>query len=273
MENTNRNKVLLLWSGGWDGTFRLLQLARQDIQIQPIYLEHAGRGGRENEKAAMKSILEQIKKDKSFIADILDIVYYDVEWVLENCRDRRISEAYQYLHREYHVGSQYEWFALLCKKLGVQMESAVVHQYHGKVEDAIDAEGVLVPVENDFLEERYRVLPQGEKQSAFLLFGDLILPVIKLTKKDEERIARENGWIDIMKLTWFCHTPIKGQPCGLCGPCDDAMNTGMEWRMPRQSQIRYRYRFFFRCIRKVKKMIHKIISKLKRKQTIMPGGK
>ncbi len=257
MDSVKRNKVVLLWSGGWDGTFRLLQLAQNDIQILPIYLIHNARSGKEFEMAAMRTILDRIRKDKSFKAEILDIVYYDVEWILENCKDREISEAYQYLHKKYRVGKQYEWFALLCKKLNVQMESAVVHQYHGKVEDAIMAEGLLLPMENDFLGERYHVLPQGEKQAAFLLFGDLILPVIKLTKKDEERIARENGWMEIMKLSWFCHTPINGQPCGLCGPCDDAMNTGMEWRMPRESQIRYKHRFFFRCVNKVKKIFRK----------------
>lgn len=50
--------------------------------------------------------------------------------------------------------------SLLCKKLNVKMESAVVHQYHGVVEDAITAEGVLKPIENDFMEGRYHVLPR-----------------------------------------------------------------------------------------------------------------
>lgn len=159
------------------------------------------------------------------------------------------------LRKNYSIGTQYEWFALLCDKLNIKMESAVVHQYHGKVEDAIHAEGKLELIENDFLPERYCVKKAGEKNTAFLVFGDLILPVIKLSKEDEEKIARQNGWLDIMKYTWFCHTPIHGKPCGLCSPCDDAMNTGMEWRMPRCAQFRYKNRKFFRLIRAIKRKI------------------
>lgn len=39
------NKVTLLWSGGWDGTFRFLELMQhEDIEIQPIY--ELTRGGK-----------------------------------------------------------------------------------------------------------------------------------------------------------------------------------------------------------------------------------
>lgn len=38
------NKVTLLWSGGWDGTFRFLELMQhEDIEIQPIYVIDPGR--------------------------------------------------------------------------------------------------------------------------------------------------------------------------------------------------------------------------------------
>lgn len=254
MENTERKRVTLLWSGGWDGTFRLLQLAQYDIEILPIHLVHAAREGEKYERAAMEKVLEQIKQDKAFKAEILDIVYYDVQWVLENCQDKEISEAYRYLNKEYKIGKQYEWFALLCKKLNTQMESGLLCLEGSTVKRAITAEGTMLPIENDYLEGRYHVLPQGEKQAAYLVFGNLILPIVMYTKIDEERIARENGWIEIMKLSWFCHLPINGQPCGLCNPCRDAMNNGMVWRMPKESQFRYRHRFIFRCIRKVKKL-------------------
>lgn len=247
-------KVITLWTGGWDSTFRLLQLAENDIQIQPVYLIHKDRAGTKYEKEAMQNILAKIKQDKSFKAEILETEFYDVEWVLENCKDDEISEAYRYLHRKYKVGKQYEWFALLCKKLNIKMESAPVHQYHGMVEYSIEQEGTLLPIENDFLEGRYHVLP-GKSQKAFLVYGNLILSVIKLTKQDEERIAREKGWMDIMELTWFCHSPVNGKPCGFCNPCDDAMHTGMEWRLPEEAKKRNKHRTIYRCINKIKKIL------------------
>ena len=31
--------------------------------------------------------------------------------------------------------------------------------------------------------------------------------------------ARQAGFDEIMSLTWFCHRPRHGQPCGTCNPC------------------------------------------------------
>ena len=69
----DENLVTLLWSGGWDGTFRLLQLAENDIQIQPIYVIDAERRSNDNEIEAMHKILKRIKENKLFKAKILDI--------------------------------------------------------------------------------------------------------------------------------------------------------------------------------------------------------
>ncbi len=241
--------VILLWSGGWDGTFRLLQLAEKDIWIQPVYVIDKERRSTPNEKQAMRSILDKIQENKAFKAQIFDIKYYEVDWILENCKNPVISADFALLRRKYKVGTQYEWFALLCDRLCVQMESAVVHQYHGKVEDAIKAEGHLELIKDDFLDERRQVLPRDNIQTAYHVFGNLILPVINLSKKDEEKIAEAKGWMGIMKLSWFCHSPIDGEPCGLCGPCDDAMNTGMEWRVPLKAQKRHKHRKIFLLLR------------------------
>lgn len=52
------NKVTLLWSGGWDGTFRFLELMQhEDIEIQPIYVIDPGRESTPYEKKAMKKII------------------------------------------------------------------------------------------------------------------------------------------------------------------------------------------------------------------------
>ncbi len=203
----------------------------------------------------MQKILKIVRE--RFPAKVANIEYYDVEWILENCKDDVISRDFSYLRKTYNIGTQYEWFALLAKYLGIKMESAVVHQYHGKVEDAIDAEGILGTVADDILLERYCVFSKGDIETAYNVFGNLIFPVIKLSKEDEERIARENGWLDIMKLSWFCHSPINGKPCGLCGPCDDAMNTGMDWRMPDDAKFRYKHKRIFNFFRRIKRKLVK----------------
>ena len=186
---------------------------------------------------------------------------YDVDWILSNCDDEQISSSFRYLREKYNIGTQYEWFALLAKKYGYKLETGVVHQYHGKVEDAIEAEGVLSLIPDDFLPGRYQVLPGENGDEIFTVFENLILPIIKLSKKDEERIATENGWLDIMKLSWFCYNPDRhGEPCGWCGPCDDAMHTGMEWRLPKKAQWRNKHRAIYMFMYNTKRRLIQMTS-------------
>lgn len=252
--------VTLLWSGGWDGTFRFLQLASKEICIQPVYIIDKGRRSREYEKNTMNQIMDIVLAGEgyNFKAVVLPIKFYSVEWILQNCADEKISTAFSYLKEKYNIGTQYEWFALLAKKLGVKMETCVVHQYHGKVEDAIDMEGMLSLTTDGILAERYQVLSKGKNDAFATVFGDLILPSIMLSKEDEMRIAGENGWLDIMKLTWFCYYPDrKGKPCGICGPCDDAMHTGMEWRLPKKAQWRNKHRAVYMFLLSVRRFLIK----------------
>lgn len=251
-------KVTLLFTSGWDSTFRFLQLCQYEIEIQPIYIIDKGRKSNSVEQVQIDKIISEARKN--FKATINDVIFYEWNWIVENCGNEAISEAFDVLREKYNIGTQYRIFALLTHYLGdVKMECAVVHQYHGKVEDAIEGEGKLTTVENDVLGQRYCVSSVGGDDFVFKVFGNLILPVIKLSKKEEEQIARENGWFDIMQLTWFCFSPINGKPCGLCGPCDDAMNTGMDWRMPAISKWRYRNRAILKFLIKSKRFVVKLI--------------
>lgn len=255
--------VTLLWSGGWDGTFRFLQLASEPICIQPIYIKDKGRGSQEYEIKAIEKIINIVESDRegyNFKAIIKEPKFYDVAWILKNCADEKISLSFRYLKQKYNIGIQYEWFALLAKQLDVKLETGVVHQYHGKVEDAIEAEGILSLIADDFLEGRYEVLPREDDSEIFTVFENLILPIIKLSKKDEERIATENGWLEIMKLSWFCYNPDRhGEPCGWCGPCDDAIHTGMEWRLPKIAKWRNKHRSTYLFLLKTKRYLLKML--------------
>ena len=229
-----RKLVTIFWSGGWDGTFRMCELAQQNVVVQPIYVSDTVRLSNEYERAAMDSILAELRKNA--VADILDVIFFDVDQIKLTCADAEISEAAAQLAEKYELGAQYEWFALLCKKLGVRAEVGITGGT-GRPQLAMYSDGRISQIQN---EDRYEFVPNEEGSATDLVMGRFIYPIIKYTKKDMERIGRENGWLDIMKLSWFCHYPINGKPCGLCNPCRDAMRYGMEWRMPDESQERYR---------------------------------
>lgn len=63
-----------------------------------------------------------------------------------------------------------------------------------------------------------------------------------LSEADIHKIMTEEGWQDIMRMTWFCENPINEQPCGLCSSCNDALNGKMEWLMPDVSLNRWKHR-------------------------------
>ena len=47
---------------------------------------------------------------------------------------------------------------------------------------------------------------------------------------------------DVMKLTWFCHRPRRGQPCGTCNPCIYTIEEGLGERVPMSGRLRYHLR-------------------------------
>ncbi len=61
-----------------------------------------------------------------------------------------------------------------------------------------------------------------------------------LYKKDEEEFLRNNGYTDILNMTWFCHTPVLGHPCACCHPCETTIDAGQTWRFSEVQMKRYR---------------------------------
>ena len=199
------------------------------------------RSGKREEMTAMEKILVKIRENKDFKAKVKDIQYFDKDDILSNYKNGEISNAFKYLKEKYTLGTQYEWFALLADAQNWKIECGLEMSDRSKALKAITLEGRLVLIEDDFLQNRYCIEQKISSKELNLVLGNIILGIVDLTKKDAEVIASQKGWMDIMKVTWFCHTPIKGKPCGMCNPCKDAMNEEMEWRMPSISQWRYKY--------------------------------
>ena len=90
------------------------------------------------------------------------------------------------------------------------------------------------------IDEKYR------GTDVYTLFKYFRFSIIDLKKTDMKRIAEEEGFIEILNLTWFCHHPLpNGKPCGVCKPCIIVMNEDMAYRMPLQSRVRYQLRWIF----------------------------
>ncbi len=223
----------IFWTGGWDSTFRLLQLAERDIEIYPIYVYDANRASKEKEIESMNKILSLISKDKRFRAKIMPIDIYDKNFILSNFANDEISLAWKRANENFSLGSQYEWLALLCKEKEIKVELGLEASNRSKALNVINAGGGYKKC------EEYFILQDSIQDDVSKFFGYYEFGIINLTKYEMYKISKERKWWYIMKNTWFCHTPIKGTPCGCCNPCKDVMNENMKFRMPLLSKFRY----------------------------------
>ena len=243
-------EINLFWSGGWDSTFRLLQLSQHEgVPIQPIYIRDHNRPGMAQEFSAMRDLLPQIRSIAK--SPVLDVDLYDRMAICRDFPNREISEAYVRLADEFGLGYQYELFALLCSGLGMRAECAVEDSPRSKARKAIETQCILLPsdgVPGDL--GCLRVASKDGSADAETVFGRLDFGMLDVSKVEARRMAKDGGWMPLMDRTWFCHTPVRGKPCGMCNPCRDAMVEGMSWRMPLLSRMRYHVYSLWRSLRK-----------------------
>lgn len=238
-EKINMEIVNLLWTGGWDSTFRLLQLSEKEVEIKIFYFIDKKRKSASIEIKRMQKILEEIKNLKNSKAKINNINYIEVDTIKNEMKNKKITDASKYLVEKYKIGTQYEWFALFCNYSNIDMEIGVEKPLSTIGEAIYGEKGKLIEIKEEKFNNRLRIETLDKTSSIYYLMKNFIFPLTTLTKKDMEKIAKEKEWIEIMKLTWFCHQPINNKPCGYCNPCQDAMKYGMSWRMPLISKIRY----------------------------------
>ena len=197
----------LLWTGGWDSTFRLLQLLLiENNVVQPHYMiipqECAGK-----EIDTIHNIRREISRRYSEQATLLKpIEFLDSSKVAP---DEGITEEYKRVKAKQYISGQYEVLARYCKEIDVNnMELSVLNS------------------------DRF-----GYFKSNFSFLKYFDFPLLGLTKPQMFEIAQQNGWADLMRMTWFCRRPKNGRPCGFCGPCTDAVIAGMGWRLPLKSRL------------------------------------
>lgn len=107
--------VNLLWTGGWDSSFRLLQLLLlHGRRVVPWYLVDETRASARNELAAMQRIRERLFQEHPHTRSLLEpLRRHDVARIAQ---DPTISAAHALLATERFLGNQYDWIARFCKQ-------------------------------------------------------------------------------------------------------------------------------------------------------------
>lgn len=229
-----KRKVEILWTGGWDSTFRVVELSREEnVAIQPVYVIDPNRASTEYEKRSMNEIILALKQKPETKAEFLPIQMYRLEDIP---RDERISKAYEKIHAVTNLGSQHEWLAWLGKlHPDMEMGTEAGEPETSHIIDAIDRFCALDIEGNMGYVNHEKSTVEGN-----LVLGWFTFPIITRTEVEMLQTIRRWGYEDVMKHIWFCHNPINGEPCGFCHPCDVKMESDMEWLLPSKAQKNYR---------------------------------
>lgn len=252
MQNEKQsNEVNILWTGGWDSTFRLLQLLLEEQKrVQPYYMidpERISTGAEIHRMGTLKRDIHNLWPDTKNL--FLPTYYVNIESIQP---DEEIRKAYHHLKNFVPLGSQYVWIPEFCKQhslyeMEMSIENGANQQIIWKNLDYLKNQFSDNP---DKLSDKEREIYQSSKT----LFQYFRFPIIHLKKNETYEIAKEKGWMKLMNRTWFCYHPLivpfRGLvPCGNCITCKFQEKSGFKWRIP----------FYVKSFQKIRHLKNKLV--------------
>jgi len=226
-------KIHLLWTGGWDSTFRLLNLLLvHRVPVQPYYLIDLERRGFADEIRAMGGIRQALLKDSR-----LDPVRLAPTVIFERSQladDQELTQAMRRLRGNGRVGLQYDWMIRFARQYCPAPLELSIHKddkAHAVLEESV--------VREETPTGRRARVSDSPSNPDFRIFSVFHFPLFDLTKRDMQDTADKHGFREFMEMTWFCHSPLpNGEPCGTCSPCIYAREEGLGRRIPLRGKMR-----------------------------------
>lgn len=225
-------RVSIFWTGGYDSSFRVCQLSRMNIEIQPYYLSD-NRKSEKYELNSIREITEYLNGLSETKASILPLVYISKS---DRDKDTDITKSYKRLRRQDFMGSQYDWLAIFAKthkgvELSIHKDDKAIQliSKHGALKEEIDPD----------IGSYYVIDEEKSFPDLIRVFSDYHLPLAQYTKKEMKKMYIEMGFEEVIEKTWFCFTPINGKPCGTCNPCKYTIEEGMKERFDNAALYRY----------------------------------
>lgn len=222
--------VELLWTGGFDSTFRLLTLLLDHrLPVQPSYLYDARRASAPIEVATMDRIRAALSHAHPHTRELL--LPTRVESVPAHAPDDDVQHAFDAILRDHRIGDQYAFLARWCHARGLRDVELSCEWGPRGTPHAL--EPFMTPAASPHGLPTFRL--HRDAPDAFQrVFGMYTFPLMRMTKLEEAQIATRNDWNALLAETWFCHRPTRSQrPCGFCNPCQYALEEGFGARIPR----------------------------------------
>jgi 7-cyano-7-deazaguanine synthase in queuosine biosynthesis len=247
--------IKLLWTSGWDSTFRLLQIVfLEKKQVQPYYMDDGVRPSTRIELRQMDRIKGAIAKmdvsARQLIHDTVVLKY------TADAHDPTLAAQFEAVKNRIFIGQQYLMLAELLKRHELRDMELSVH-IDGRLHKLLQGKTIM----DDGVYAMKR-LPPEEPMNVFSAFR---FPLLDLDKNDMEEIASKHGLLHVLNQSWFCHNPdSKERPCGMCNPCYFTVQDGLGRRLPWQSHVRYRLWSLVRGYRKTRRVLDRLLARSRR---------
>lgn len=230
--------VNVLWTGGWDSTYRVIQLVRQGKSVSPHYLIDNNRESTKIEIDTITNISNILNKKYGSLINDAKII--DSKTLTAS---QDIKKAHQEVLETGYLGYQYTLLASYCQEFGITGLELCIHK-DDKAYDHI----------NDFVQYNRDIgyiLSENSPDHLTKLFKYFCFPILDITKLEMQEHAR--GWDadGIMEMTWFCHTPFMAKPCGTCYPCMYTIDEGLSRRFSKIALIRHWLKLEIRKFRRL----------------------
>ncbi len=222
----------VLWTGGWDSSFRILQLLfESDDIVAPVYFVNPLRRSLRHEVRAMDTISARARhRNASFDARLRPTTFVDISRIPEV---PDVTDALRRSRTGGFLGPQYDYIARY-----VRTEPA-----HGPLELCLERDCRPHVVMREMLEPAgphiYQVAEAHRGTEVGMVFGGMQFPVLDWSKQEMGARASHGGYRDILEKAWFCHYPVGDAACGKCSPCEQVMKAGMAYRLPRRARLRH----------------------------------
>lgn len=232
--------VDILWTSGWDSTFRVAELLGRGVEVQPWYVLDSERRSTKTELATLQRMRAAFTELNPHTSSLLrPVKKFRVE---EIPADPEITANFEALVAVSHLGRQYDWLARLAKSQDRVLELSIHKddKAHGFLEEyAIK------------VEDGYRL--SDDAPASIKLFQWFTFPIFEVTKLEMQELARAGGYGHIMEMTWFCFEPmLDGNPCGFCNPCKYTRGEGLGRRVPSPSTLRKVQRLALKAVWKAR---------------------
>ena len=231
-------RINVFWTSGLDSTCRITELATiPEIEIHPIYIHDEGRASSKIEMDRIRKMTELIRRNPSTKANLLDTVIVPKRSIEISPELERIDKI---IRKRYSLGKQYLWLSAFLEQNDICADLAAESPLVG-INAAVNGECRLTTEGSGELREVLVPAPKDCTPEGLAMFSRYRFPkhIWYIYKEDEIAEMKALGYEDVFKLTWFCHRPIFGMPCGHCVPCKTALHDGLGWRIPRISRILY----------------------------------